>query len=101
MTTTETDEDIPEPDLSKTYVSTNRIDVRSRRAGWAKAHVDVLEDGKEGQEVATVYDSRGGVVEKVKALAAGRVLQVRADPAVEEGSIVFLLVNNGMTRRGG
>lgn len=82
---------------NKTYVSTNRIDVPTTRAGWAEAHVDVLEDVRQGQEVVTVYDSWGGVVEKLKAPAAGRVLQVRTDPAVEEGSIVLVLVNNGTT----
>lgn len=81
----------------ETYVSTNRIDIPTRRAGWAEAHVDVLEDVRQGQEVVTVYDSWGGVVEKVKAPAAGRVLQVKTDPAVEGGSIVLVLVNNGTT----
>ena len=81
----------------ETYVSTNRIDIPTSRAGWAEAHVDVLEDVRQGQEVVTVYDSWGGVVEKVKAPAAGRVLQVKTDPAVEGGSIVLVLVNNGTT----
>lgn len=81
----------------ETYVSTNRIDIPTRRAGWAEAHVDVLEDVRQGQEVVTVYDSWGGVVEKVKAPAAGRVLQVKTDPAVEGGSIVLVLVNNETT----
>lgn len=80
-----------------TYVSTNRIDVPATRAGWAEAHVDVLEDVSQGQEVVTIYDSWGGLVEKVKAPAAGRVLQVRTDPAVEGGTIVLVLVNNGTT----
>lgn len=81
----------------ETYVSTNRIDVPTTRAGWAEALVDVLEDVRQGQEVVTVYDSWGVVVEKVKAPAAGRVLQVRTDPAVEGGSIVLVIVNNGTT----
>lgn len=84
-------------DPRNTYVSTNRTDVPTTRAGWAEAHVDVLEDVRQGQEVVTVYDSWGGVVEHVKAPAAGRVLQVRTDPAVEGGSIVLVLVNNGTT----
>lgn len=84
-------------DPSKTYVSTNRIDVPSTRAGWVEAHVDVLEDVRQGQEVVTVYDSWGCLVAKVKAPAAGRVLQVRTDPAVEGGTIVLVLVNNGTT----
>lgn len=101
-TTTETETET-ETDLSssnnnnKTYVSTNRIDVPATRAGWAEAHVDVLEDVKEGQEVVTVYDCWGGVVEIVKAPAAGRVLQVKTNPAVEGGSVVIVLVNNGTT----
>lgn len=82
---------------NKTYVSTNRIDIPTTRAGWAEAHVDVLEDVRKGQEVVTVYDCWGEVVEKVKAPAAGRVLQVRTDPAVEGGSVVLVLVNNGTT----
>lgn len=82
---------------NNTYVSTNRIDVPATKAGWAEAHVDVLEDVRQGQEVVTVYDSWGGLVEKVKAPAAGRVLQVRTDPAVEGGTIVLVLVNNGTT----
>lgn len=77
------------------YVSTNRIDIPTTRAGWAEAHVDVLEDVSQGQEVVTVYNSWGDIVEKVKAPAAGRVLQVRTDPAVEGGTIVLVLVNNG------
>lgn len=81
----------------ETYVSTNRIDVPTTRAGWAEALIDVLEDVRQGQEVVTVYDSWGVVVEKVKAPAAGRVLQVRTDPAVEGGSIVLVIVNNGTT----
>lgn len=84
-------------DPSKAYVSTNRIDVPASRAGWAEAHVDVLEDVRQGQEVVTVYDSWGCLVAKVKAPAAGRVLQVRTDPAVEGGTIVLVLVNNGTT----
>lgn len=82
---------------NKTFISTNRIDVPATKAGWAEAHVDVLEDVRQGQEVVTVYDSWGGLVEKVKAPAAGRVLQVRTDPAVEGGTIVLVLVNNGTT----
>lgn len=78
-----------------TYVSTNRIDIPATRAGWQEAHVDVLEDVRQGQEVVTVYNSWGDIVEKVKAPAAGRVLQVRTDPAVEGGTIVLVLVNNG------
>lgn len=80
-----------------TYVSTNRIDIPATRAGWAEAHVDVLEDVSQEQEVVTIYDSWGGLVEKVKAPAAGRVLQVRTNPAVEGGTIVLVLVNNGTT----
>lgn len=98
-TTTKGGEDVTTTN-NKTYVSTNRIDVPATRAGWAEAHVDVLEDVKQGQEVVTVYDSWGGLVEKVKAPAAGRVLQVRTDPAVEGGTIVLVLVNNGTTTWG-
>ena len=77
------------------YVSTNRIDIPATKAGWAEAHVDVLEDVNQGQEVVTIYNSWGDIVEKVKAPAAGRVLQVITDPAVEGGTIVLVLVNNG------
>lgn len=92
-TTKEVGQDLTITTNGTTYVSTNRIDIPATRAGWAEAHVDVLEDVRQGQEVVTVYNSWGDIVEKVKAPAAGRVLQVRTDPAVEGGTIVLVLVN--------
>ncbi len=84
-----------EPDLRNTYVATNRIDVPCTQAGWAEAKVRVLDEVHEGQDLATVYNSWGDVVERVKApRCGGKVLQVRTDPAVEGGSVVIVLVNN-------
>lgn len=82
------------PDLSKTFIATNRVDVPTTHAGWAQALVKVLDDVKKDQEVVTVYDSWGDVVERVRAPADSRVLQVKTDPAVEQGSVVIVLVNN-------
>lgn len=82
------------PDLSKTFISTNRVDVPTTKAGWAEALVGVLDDVKRGQEVVRVYNSWGDVLERVRAPDDSRVLQVKTDPAVEQGSIVIVLVNN-------
>lgn len=82
------------PDLSKTYIATNRVDIPTTKAGWAEALVGVLDDVKRGQEVVRVYDSWGDVVERVRAPDDSRVLQVKTDPAVEQGAIVIVLVNN-------
>ena len=84
----------PVPDLSKTFISTNRVDVPTTKAGWAEALVGVLDDVKRGQEVVRVYNSWGDVLERVRAPDDSRVLQVKTDPAVEQGSIVIVLVNN-------
>lgn len=83
------------PDLSQTFIATNRINVPTTKAGWAEPLVGVLEDVAKGQEVVRVYDSWGDVVERVRAPAASRVLQITSDPAVEEGTTVIVLVNNG------
>lgn len=82
------------PNLSQTFIATNRVDVPTTKAGWAEPLVGVLEDVAEGQEVVRVYDSWGDVVERVRAPAASRVLQVTSDPAVEQGTTVIVLVNN-------
>lgn len=82
------------PDLSKTYIATNRVDIRCTKAGWADALVGALDDVKEGQEVVRILDSWGNVVERVHAPAASRVLQIKSDPPVEMGSVVIVLVNN-------
>jgi predicted deacylase len=83
------------PDLSKTYVATNRIDVGSTRAGFADYLVNFNEDVQQGQEVVRIYNTFGDLVESVKAPASGRVLEIRTDAAVEQGSVVIVVVNNG------
>lgn len=89
------------PDLSKTYISTNRVDIPSTKAGWAEPLVGVLDDVTAGQELVRIYDSWGDVVERVRAPASppgsSRVLQVLSQAAVEQGSVVIVLVNNGTT----
>ena len=82
------------PDLSHTFIATNRVDVPCTKSGWAQARVAVLDDVTRGQEIATVYDSWGAVVERVRAPADSRILQVKTDPAVEAGAVVIVLVNN-------
>ena len=82
------------PDLSRTFIATNRVDVPCTKAGWAEPLVGALDDVAEGQEVVRVYNSWGDVVERVRAPAASRVLQIITDPAVEQGTTVIVLVNN-------
>lgn len=82
------------PDLSKTYISTNRVDIPTTKAGWAQPLVDVLDDVAKDQALVHVYNSWGDLLETVRAPDDSRVLQVKTDPAVEQGSIVMVLVNN-------
>lgn len=88
------------PDLSKTYISTNRVDIPTTKAGWAQALVHVLDDVAKDQDLVHVYNSWGDLLETVRAPAASRVLQVKTDPAVEQGSIVIVLVNNSTSTSG-
>ena len=83
-----------EPDLSNTYVANTRTDVISTKAGFAEALVEVLDDVTEGQEIVRVYNSWGDVVESVRSPSDARVLQVKTDPAVEQGAVVVVLVYN-------
>lgn len=89
------------PDLSKTYIATNRIDVPCTRAGWAQGLVKVLDDVEGGQEVVRIFDSWGNVIERVRAPGKARVLQIKSDPPVEIGSVVIVLVNNATSTWGG
>jgi predicted deacylase len=82
------------PDLSKTFVATNRIDVGSTRAGFADYLVNFNEDVAKDQEVVRIYNTFGDLVESVKSPDAGRVLEIRTDAAVEQGSVVIVIVNN-------
>lgn len=82
------------PDLSKTYVGNNRLDVGCTRAGFADYLVTFLDDVNKDQEVVLIYNTFGDVVERVTAPQGGRVLEIRTDPAVEQGSVVIVLVNN-------
>lgn len=82
------------PDLSKTYISTNRVDIPTTKAGWAQALVHVLDDVAKDQALVHVYNSWGDLLETVRAPDDSRVLQVKTDPAVEQGAIVIVLVNN-------
>lgn len=100
ITTDTTDGEII-PDLSKTYISTNRVDIPTTKAGWAQALVGVLDDVVENQALVHVYNSWGDLLETVRAPAGNsRVLQVKTDPAVEQGAIVIVLVNNSTSSSG-
>ncbi|KAK3065202.1 hypothetical protein LTS18_006411 [Coniosporium uncinatum] len=81
-------------DLSNTYRATNFSSVTATRTGWVQPSVGVLEDVTEGQEVGTVYNSWGDVVETLTAPVTGRVLQVRYDPAIEMGAQVLDIAYN-------
>lgn len=74
-----------ELDLSAVYKATNFSQVYTTRTGWVQPSVNFLDDITEGQEVAVVYSSWGDVIETVTSAVNGRVLQVRTDPAVEQG----------------
>lgn len=82
------------PDLSRTFIATNRVNVPSTKSGWAEPLVGVLDDVAKGQEVVRIYNSWGDVIEHVRAPDASRVLQVISDPPVEQGAVVIVLVNN-------
>jgi predicted deacylase len=81
------------PDLSKTYVGNNRVDVACTRAGFAEYLVGYLDDVKKGQEVVRIYNTFGDVIERVMSPETAKVLEIRTDPAVEQGSVVIVLVN--------
>jgi len=81
-------------DLSDTYRATNFSSVTATRTGWVQPSVGVLEDVTEGQEVGTVFDSWGDVIETLRAPVTGRVLQVRYDPAIEMGAQVMDVAYN-------
>lgn len=85
---------MPEPNLSHTYIAINRVDIPCTKAGWAEPLVGALDDVTKDQEVVRVYDAWGTVKERVRAPADSRVLQIISQPAVEQGTIVIVLVNN-------
>jgi predicted deacylase len=84
----------PEVDLSETYKGTNFSNIYVKQTGWLNVSVAVLEDVAAGQEVGTLYNSWGDVLEVLTSSVAGRVSQVRSDPAVEQGTRVVQLVYN-------
>lgn len=85
---------VVEVDLSNTYKATNFSSVYTTRTGWVETLVDVLDDVTEGQEVATVYNSWGDVIESLTSSVNGRVTQLRTDPAAEQGARVFVIAYN-------
>ncbi len=76
---------VVEVNLSNTYKATNFSSVYTMRTGWVETLVDVLDDVTEGQEIATVYNSWGDVIETLTSSVSGRVNQLKTDPAVEQG----------------
>lgn len=83
------------PDLSRTYIATNRVNIPATQPGWAQPLVGVLDDVAKGQELVRIYNTWGDVVEHVRAPDASRVLQIITDPPVEQGTVVVVLANNG------
>lgn len=81
-------------DLSATYKATNVSSVSVKHSGWVELDVTPLQDVTEGESVGTVYNSWGDVLEELTAPVTGRVLTVRVDPAVEQGSGVVDVVYN-------
>ena len=84
----------PEIDLSNTYKGTNFSSVVALQTGWVNMSVSVLDDIEEGQEVGTLYNSWGDVLEILTSEVSGRALQVKTDPAVEQGTTVLQMVYN-------
>lgn len=81
-------------DLSSTYKATNVSSVSVKHSGWVELDVTPLQDVIEGDVVGTVFNSWGDVLEELTAPVTGRVLTVRVDPAVEQGSGVVDVVYN-------
>ena len=84
----------PELDLTNTYKGTNFSSVRATSTGWVQTYFNVLDDVSEGDTVATLYNSWGDVIENLTSSVAGRVLQRRTDPAIEQGGLVYSLIYN-------
>jgi hypothetical protein len=72
-------------DLSKTYQGDDREDIHCTKSGFADVKVGVLEDVKVNQTIFDIYNSWGDIIETVKSLWAGRVLQSRTDPRGRAG----------------
>lgn len=84
----------PEVDLTNTYKGTNFSSIRAPRTGWVQTYFEVLDDVSKGDTVATLYNSWGDVIENLTSSVAGRVLQRRTDPAIEQGGLVYSLIYN-------
>lgn len=83
-----------EVDLTRAYRATNTSSVSTTRTGWVETYVDVLEDVIEGQQIGTVYNSWGDAIENLTSSVGGRVLQLRTDPAAEQGARVLVVAYN-------
>jgi predicted deacylase len=83
-----------EVDLSNTYKANNISDVYTTRTGWVQTSVDVLDDVTEGQEIGTVYNSWGDAIETLTSSVSGRVLQLKTDPAAEQGARICVIAYN-------
>ncbi|ETN36836.1 uncharacterized protein HMPREF1541_07823 [Cyphellophora europaea CBS 101466] len=81
-------------DSEASYKGTNFSSVYVTQSGWVNVTVGVLDDVEEGQEVGTLYNWFGDVVETLTASVSGRVLQVQTDPAVDAGRGVVDIVYN-------
>ncbi len=83
-----------EVDLSRIYKANNISSVFATRTGWVETYVNVLDDVTEGQRVGTIYSSWGDVIENLTSSVSGRVMQLRTDPAAEQGARVCVVAYN-------
>lgn len=88
----------PKVDLSKTFKGTNFSSNYATSTGWVEKYVNVLDDVKEGQLLANVYNSWGDVVENITSAVNGRVLQLRYDAAVEQGGRIVQMAYNATSQ---
>jgi predicted deacylase len=83
-----------EIDLSNTYKATNISNIHTTRTGWVETFVDILDDVTDGQQIGKVYNSWGDVIENLTSTVNGRVLQLKTDPAAEQGARVCVVAYN-------
>ncbi|GIZ47926.1 hypothetical protein CKM354_001100200 [Cercospora kikuchii] len=80
--------EVPQPDLSQTFIATNFTNPRTNFSGWIDMDIAVLDDVVEGQTIGRVYNSWGDELQELTSTVNGRVLTVLIDPAVEAGASV-------------
>ncbi|KAI5364760.1 Putative succinylglutamate desuccinylase/aspartoacylase [Septoria linicola] len=89
-----TNGEIPEPDLSQTFIVNNFTSPRSNYSGWIDMDIEALDDVQEGQVIGRVYNSWGDELQNLTSSVSGRVLTVLIDPAVEAGAGVATIGYN-------